>query len=296
MINFLNRCKQLLRASPFFTKQEATEITLIKNCLQEESVKRFITDYETLLHTYSSEQNFNYIGVNFHQEEILSIKFYAHIFANITEEELLNFVPSASDYSKYIPYRSEAEKLGFDNAGIALELKYNIQSKTVTTGFFFHLDKEKSKNLLLDQHKKLPVELSDGYIARGVNFEYTGNKVKFKTYYYFKKDEFESFFKTAFKINFAEKVNHFEYAISENDSKLNTYYNNVLMDDIGMKAFSKKELKVIESICKQFNLKIMGFGQYKNLATRSVYFVDANQSKIKENSNHLQTISKLIAH
>lgn len=290
MKKLFNRIKNIFQ----FSKQDEfiqDEIALIEDFFKATKVTDFVKSYNQLISTHNSKQYFTYIGVNFNEEKVHSVKFYAHFFEQLSNEEVLKFIPTLKDYSKFIHLKKDTNIIDFKEAGIALELKFNVQDKSQGVGFFFHLDPSKCSDNILPFPKELSSEFKQQYDASGVNYEYYDGKTKFKAYYYFSEQHHRTYLKNLFPKLQTDNSPFLEYAFTENTSKLNAYF----LDEDFMKTkgsiFSNKEKAIIQAINKKYGLVNHGFGMYSNKPMKSIYFID--NTEIGSHSNNIRTVEKV---
>lgn len=220
----------------------------------------------------NNSPTFNYLGLNFDNHDLISIKFYVHFFRDLSENEIVSFLPRSTEFLKFIHLKTETDASFFHptNSGIALELKYIVGQRNPRKGFFYHLRNgiESYDAIGISRDEFMPNAL-------GINYEYEDEKIYFKTYFYFSDKEKFSQLSNRLGISFFEDIHMIEIA------KMDQYlkYNLIFLEDefvsISKKSnhFSVDQWKIIEKLNEKFGLFNTAFGAYLSpSSTKSIYF------------------------
>ncbi len=124
----------------------------------------------------------NYIGVNFNNSEVLSLKLYYSFFFPVDLELVDGYIPDSTMYKRFINYYTPQTERSIVNNGLTFSLKIN-NSGLLTKGYHFRFDKNISelppiKSFQCSADDILNVGLCEEFSSRG-NF--------LKYYYYFNK-------------------------------------------------------------------------------------------------------------
>jgi hypothetical protein len=267
-----------------------SEINKIEDCFKNDYLSNFILKYENLLLSKNSNQYFTTLGINFKNGKVDSIKFYAHIFEDINDDELKQFIPHANDYNKYLYLKSKDTAFTKKNVGTILELKFKSSSDNPTSGFFYMLQNTADTFKTLGFPENMPEKLKKECGSMGINFEYSKETELFKRYYYFSKESVKLYFEK--KLGFPLLGNFMEYGVGNGISKLNNYagdFPNFWDKD---KNFGPNQHYIIRYLVEKYSLSIIGSGAYLNQNTKAIYFKDASPKTV-ELSNMLSNYSNI---
>jgi hypothetical protein len=277
------------------------EIDVILTCLKSEQLKIFLSEYERLLLlSGNNELPFTYFGINFKNDKVDSVKFYAHFLGDMTSEEILGFIPTARDFLKFLPLRNDEKSISGRNAGIALEIKFLRSENEPHYGFFYHLKNNKESFDAVGFPAGLPQELKSDCLGVGINFEYRKNDTLRKQYYYFNKPENKAFFEKKFDVNLLQEVRLIEYAESDSFAKINAYGRNVMEIHSKAHTFSETERQIISCLNNRYGLINLGYGFYENKDVKSIYFFDGesninpNYAAVSGKTFNVPTLNKMI--
>lgn len=222
--------------------------------------------YKSVVDKYEQE-NFNYVGINFDEKGIYSVKFYFHIFPVIKEEDVKLFLgDNYRDYFKYTHLYADSIK-----QGCAFELKFLRDKEKPTIGFHYRLEADEKSFQLIGYPKK--INFIDSNLEPGINYEYNEDEVHIKNYYYYEKDSHKEYFANRFKMDFLAEVPFIEFAESIDMSKINFWFGNENYHKIKkIDLFSNTELQHIESVENQYKLDLKACGVYENKHIKSTYF------------------------
>lgn len=274
-------------------------IDLVESYFRSDYVKCFLTNYDELTSRNPNSHYFNSFGINFKEGKIVSVKFYAHVFGDLTKQEVLNFLPTYDDYFQFLKYKKkESEKFWVSNMGVAMELKFKRGQESPDTGFFYNLENSPNCYNQIGFPQSLPKEFQNRCIAIGINFEYEKKQTLFKRYYYFNQPTEINYFAKRFAMDLKE-VNIVEYAESINNSKINVIFEGSNFSKIQratnvFKIFTSNEEVLIKYLLKKFGLDSAAYGIYENKSTHAVYFFTPSQNKPESNFLYVNTIQKVI--
>jgi hypothetical protein len=238
-------------------------------------VKEAFHNYNILWNRNKKLPYINYFGINFDSSNIISFKIYFHTFNKLTEEEILWFLPTASDFLKYYPLALRADSCAAEHTGIAFAIKFNSSSPVPHTGFHFQLSPSDESYALVGMPENLPFDISTVKITPGINYEYDERHVLRKRYYYFDTKEHKAYFAARFGFDFLNRVKYIEYTESEKFSKINAWGHCPENNDM-LNIFLPWQNEVINELCNEFEIKNTVFGYYENSDIRSTYFIRIN--------------------
>jgi hypothetical protein len=216
---------------------------------------------------------FSYLGLNFNNETVVSIKFYVHFFRDLSVEEIDKFLPKNEDYLKFIHLKTRTHPSDFHptNSGIALELKFVNGQNSPRKGFFYHL---KNCNESYDA-LGITRDLINPPDALGINYEYELDKTIFKNYFYYSQKESISSLSKKFGDKLIDDAHIVEFAESNNISKLNLIFVEKEFPRIREKIsdFLESEWEVIRILNEKYGFFNTAFGYYfKPSTVKSMYF------------------------
>lgn len=221
----------------------------------------------------------DYIGVNFTDTKIISLKFYFGFYEPITKQLGNLFLDHHKEFNEFINLWTPTKNRTIKNTGFTFSLKIDDKFK-VTKGFHFRFPFYKSINFPETKHFKF---IPNDLINVGINFEYSNDNVLLKHYYYFDKEYNKQRFAVEYNQPFVEGASMIEYTESNNfnkiiawDFKENIFYKHFL-ESIS-KLTIKTELDLI------FNKKLCyynrsGNGCYDNNIIKSVYYFNYKTNK-----------------
>ncbi|MCF8278138.1 MAG: hypothetical protein K9J17_15500 [Flavobacteriales bacterium] len=247
-----------------------TEIVEVEKVFANEHLKEFIRKYEAMRISKGSNHYFTTLGINFKNESVDSVKFYAHILEEMTEDEILHFLPTSKDYERFRQLKNASSDITKSSVGTILEIKFKPSLAQPTFGFFYMLRNTEESYLAAGCPKNLPSAVRNRCIGLGVNFEYNQVQEIFKKYYYFDTDKDKSYFEKRLGVPLLGSF--FEYAEGDGLSKMNNY-SGVISDFWDKdRNFSSKERRIMRYLFDKYSLSIIGYGTYENHPIRSVYF------------------------
>jgi hypothetical protein len=256
------------------TKQVEKNLSEIENTLKDIHLKRFVYAFYETHKLVSENQYLTYIGLNFEDGEVESIKFYAHIFNEISEKELRKFLPSTEDYFSFLGQKNSDSTIDRKNVGTVLEIKFKKGNDLPTYGFFYMLKHENSVFDYLEAPKLLPEEIASNCEYAGINFEYNGTQKTKKLYYYFNSLKMKDYFESRNKKSIQGNI--IEYSEGAIHSKLNCYFEPRRIDFSFQKGLNKVEIESVIRFSEKFGLKLFGHGSYHSKLTNSYYLREYN--------------------
>lgn len=262
-----------------FNRKRNLTIRNIEHYINSRDVSDFY-DQVLVVDEYFSTRGMKYFGLNYLNEEIISVKFYAHVFKHLSKEDVSNFLPCVEDYLNYLPFLlKDIDSSGMKNKslqlGIALELKFKKGHDIPTKGFFFNLQNNKTSINLIGFPIDLPPNFQDNVFALGINFEYDEAKTLVKKYYYFKEQIHLEYFAERFKNPDILHAKFVEYAISETTTKINVIMNDLSsFKGLSPSFFSPNQQKINSFLKKKYKCdNSIVFGMYENLPIKASYFL-----------------------
>lgn len=248
----------------------------VESCFSSDSFKQFMADYNFIIKNHNNFKGISYWGLNFKKGKAYTVKYYIHVLSFIDYNNLMKFIPTLNDFNQYKELWNFNEKFGLDNFGLVLELKFNLMTDSVSTGFFFLTKKTEQSVKKIGVPRQLEKSITNDCISIGVNFEYEENgNVKQKAYYYFRpSDSIQKTFDRLFNSELNLNVDLIEYAESEFQSKVNFYFHHKLKEFNFRSNFSEHELNIIDYFNNKYRTIVGGHGIYKDEDIKSIYFFD----------------------
>lgn len=256
------------------SKQVEKNLIEIEKTLKDANLKSFVEDFYETHKLKSENQCLTYIGLNFEDGEIESIKFYAHIFNEMTEKELDKFLPNTEDYFSFLGQKNSDSTITRKNVGTVLELKFKKGNDVPTRGFFYLLKNEKSMFDHIEAPKLLSQEIASNCEYVGINFEYNGTQKLRKLYYYFNSLKMKDYFESRNKKSIQGNI--IEYSEGVIDSKLNSYFEPRKLDFSFQNGLNVVEIESVIRFSEKFGLKLFGHGSYYSKSTNSYYLREYN--------------------
>lgn len=243
-------------------------INQIETCFYSIQLRDWLLRYQHLLQQNNDPQSFTYIGINFKDEQLHSLKFYAHTFLQVSEEQAVSFIPHTNDFIRYNKNFTTGNQLSLRNAGVAFELKYKHGNDTPVEGFFSHVQ---NIQLLSKKQPLATIDLNKA-ASGGINFEYSLLDTLTKNYYYFTDSTTNENLKKLFHVPYLPLTGLYEYSFASNFAKLNVYGWDAINEGVIQQHFSKTEQEVILHFNQKYNFQNPGIGVYLNQPIKSVYF------------------------
>ena len=212
------------------------------------------------------------VSVNISNNAVISYKLYFEIKHELSNKDILKFLPYSDDYRKYIPYWDSNRE-----SSLCVGLKLNNS----TYREYLHIKFESNNVLEVDSELERPKLISIPFLSkkRGVSFEYLKHVSVKKNYFYFYHPLEKKFIKN--KFNISDEVDHFEYTEIGDESKVIAVHNT---NEI---AQSLNFLSLQNSICinqwidwfkKTFSIEPTLYGIYDN-NTVSIYWSFTGKTK-----------------
>jgi hypothetical protein len=249
---------------------EEIDIQNIESIFNSPLVNKFYSSFKSISNPEFPEMN--YFGINFSKGKISSVKFYFAFFHRLTNNEVAQMLPITADFYKYYKLWDESKIRSLEHTGCTFEV--NIKpNKEPTFGFHFRLKPGDESYQLIGLPKLLDINLLEFNARPGINFEYCGDDVLIKKYYYFSSEDSKKYFADRFKLPYIEKIHLVEYTESDSLSKANLWrFDYTEENNNRSNRFSKKELSIIELFREKYNLYNISEGYYENDDTVATYF------------------------
>jgi hypothetical protein len=270
------------------------QILKIESYFKKEKLLTFLKNYENIISKNKSNQNFTYFGVNFMNGKVDSVKFYAHVFEQMSIPEIKQFVPTSDDYTEFLDLRNKGLNVNKNSAGVALELKYKADSEEPRYGFFYHLNNVEESYDRIGFPEELSQHMKNNCAGLGINFEYHESLLTFKKYYYFKDSTSKTELESKFGIRLLKNATLLEYAKSGSMAKMNAYKSELPELLKRGSIFTKDERSIISYFNNKYKLVNLGCGVYQDKKIKSIYFRDAS-NKVSSEYNNMDTLKKIIS-
>lgn len=275
----------------------------IEEYLRSKMVADFLRKYDALIADKPKTHYFNFFGVNVLHGEIVSVKFYAHIFEALSEEELQAFVPVSDDYEQFSNLRTTSKGFGATNVGTILELKFKPGDANPIYGFYHNIDVSEEGFNAIGFPKSLPTSMKDACTALAVNFEYGDSGTVFKKYYQFQDELSKQYFAKRFDLPVLTDATFVEYAESNDLCKIHFSFGEKVFEAQKklVESYSNEELEAVNAINRKYGLLNITFALYEEKPVKAMYFFDEGSNcnpRIRPllNSEHIysNTLQKVL--
>ena len=248
----------------------------IESYFAKPDVVQFLDRYDRLICSKPKSHYFNFFGINFSGQHIRTVKFYAHIFEELSAKELLEFVPIAEHYNMFSELRTKSREFRADHVGTILELKFTHEGQNPTYGFYHNLKLCQESFDLMGFPTDLPESMLGSCSALAVNYEYTETSVLIKKYYQFNDTFSKRYFAKRFGLPFLEHASFVELADSDGFKKIHYCFGARVFDvwDEILDTFPSDQVQLIKDMNDKYGLVNITFAQYENQPTRAIYFFD----------------------
>lgn len=215
----------------------------------------------------------NYFGVNYNQNNIISIKLYFSFFKLPSRKFLKMFSFSDSDCDMIEELWVPSSKYEYMHQGLTLGLKCYLKDNDLLINNYFHF---RSPKIQKSNPKFLNLSHEDYNNNQGVCVEFHGVKRELKQYYYITSEynKRELLQKLEMPLSDVEKINLIEYTESDLESKVNLIYDK--SDDID-EYFNQLNNHHIIALNKYFfekyNLYFYCPGIRMNSNIKAIYYV-----------------------
>lgn len=215
----------------------------------------------------------NYFGVNFDDQNVVSVKLYFSFFKKPTYECLKNLSFTQQQYDLIDTYWVPPNKYEFMHQGLTIGLKCYLKNDGCSINHYFHF---RSPQLTQHEPKLIHCSAEDNENTPGICIENHGKKQELKHYYYLSSDSAknEIVSKLGMPMAEAKKINLIEYTESDIESKVNLIYDqskDIQDYFIHLKNPLIQELNAY--IFETYQLYFYGPGVRFNSATRAIYYV-----------------------
>lgn len=214
----------------------------------------------------------NYIGINFKNDKIVSIKFYFAVYRRLSPREIAMFLPDAMDFLTYYHLWDSTNSRSNEHTGCTFEVKFKGSSDPVL-GFHYRLRPTNEAYKLVGSAQTLPFDASLLGTRPGINYEYEKSRVLRKRYYYFESKEQKSYLAKRFNKPFIEQCAFAEFAEFDGEAKVNVwrldYSEENMMRPSGFSVIAQR---VITDIRKKYGLINISDGYYEQDGTAATYF------------------------
>jgi hypothetical protein len=215
----------------------------------------------------------DYIGINFTENEIVSLKFYFAFYEPITEKISEKFLDNQTDLNAVKHLWLPTKKRQIENTGFTFTYKLNNKFE-ITKGFHFRFPFSNSVNFpQTKQFKLIPEDLMNV----GINFEYQGGNKYTKYYYYFHKEYNRQKFAVKYKAPFIAGASIIEYTESDKFNKIIAWD---VCENNFYQTFQKENEWPIQKNINAFLNQHTGYynkafhGFYDNNQIRSMYYMN----------------------
>lgn len=242
--------------------------------------------------------NMNYIGINFDEKGICSVKFYFAFFHWLKEEDILSFIPHTDDFNKYYHLWEEHNR-SLEHTGCTFEVKFK-GSLTPSLGFHYRLKPIQEAYDLIGLPNQISFDAMSLNTRPGINYEYLPDAVLRKKYYYFEKQEHKDYIAERFKKPYAKKASLIEYTESELFSKVNIWKFDYSKENLSRpNYFNEADIELIKELHNKYGLISVSDGFYENNQVKATYFFNTLNNKSiapfdKEENFNIDTLKLFI--
>lgn len=246
-------------------------IEQVESYFRSQSLIETHENYREMITGAHGNRSFSYMGINFSNSGIHSVKFYFHVLKKLSLPETELFLPRTDDFEPLYLHYEAPEDFTLNNTGCAFELKFYSDDFPVR-GFHLRLrPTDEVKGLLYGTkgHESLDMNC---LLWPGISYEYHENRVVSKSYRYFTSDDEIAFFADRFGANFVKYAKCVEYSEGMGFSKINTWGADKWYFE-RHNTLGPTQRMLIEELCRKHRLIPMAMGLYRNLDIKSVYLV-----------------------
>lgn len=147
----------------------------------------------------------NYIGLNFKDNRISSLKFYFSVYKRIQPVDLEAFLPCSEDFMRYYHLWEPSKKRSGAHTGCAFSVKFKGEAEP-ETGFHYRLTPGDEAFRAIGEPQTMPFSIADFGSRPGINYEYRadGSSTR-RRYYYLEKKEHKDYIARRFDKPFASR-------------------------------------------------------------------------------------------
>jgi len=240
-----------------------------------------LANHRTVLDTYDrflalrdpEYPDMNYIGLNFKDGEICSLKFYFAIQKRINEEQVKGFLPHTKDFMHYYSLWEPSKVQTAEHTGCSFTVKFK-GNKSPERGFHYRLKPTAEAYEMIGEPKTLPFHGTELGTRPGINYEYDarGSSTR-RRYYYLMKQDHKDYIAKRFGKPFARESRFCELTEFDDGCKViiwNPYYTQHNLNRPNY--FDAGARNVINRLYQDFGLINVTEGFYENEDIISTYF------------------------
>lgn len=226
-----------------------------------------------------------YIGYNYNENEILNVKLYFVFFKRLNKNEISLLLPNTTDFYENYHLWEDSKIATGEHTGSVFAIK--LDNKNIPTFYFYY----RTKGLLFGAPEKIELTEEEQNLYHGVSCEYCNNLVLKKKYYTITNPQNISKILNLYNLPYLKTPEVFPSWIEYTET---TMWSKIL---IGMNQRNKLNIvtnhipwinqkKLINKLCADDNMMVIGHGLYENQKTRAVYLIE---DKAKQDYEHLMS-------
>ncbi|WP_111657755.1 hypothetical protein [Isoalcanivorax indicus] len=215
----------------------------------------------------------NYMGLNFREGGISSLKFYFTTYKRVTPEDVEHFLPHAQDFLRYYRLWDPATVRSAEHTGCAFTVKFK-GSKVPEVGFHYRLRPTAEAYALIGEPQTLPFAGLDLGARPGINYEYGADgAVSRRRYYYLEKQAHKDYIARRFNKPFAAHSRLCELTEFDGGSKVILWTPDYTPEYLARPVyFDEYAHKVVNRLREELGLVSAMEGFYEQDGAVSTYF------------------------
>lgn len=245
---------------------------LLEEALGHESLSLAHRQYLKSWREHPDHPFLTYIGLNFDRQGIYSVKFYFHLFHQLDEDTVKNFLPVTEDFFKLYHLHDYSAVNSPDHSGCAFTVKFYRGSAAPERGFHYRLICDDNALNAVPLPTGLPFDVRLATHSVGISHEYgQGGPRKVKRYFYFRQAEHKRHFAEQYGHDFLNDAGFVEYAESDGFSKINAFYgkNTAALAQANVLPVGQQDY--VHELCLRYGVVPKAYGYYSERELFSVY-------------------------
>ena len=244
----------------------------VTNLIHDDAVLKAFHNYRRSWLKNPDYPYLTYMGINFTDDGIHSVKFYFHLFPWLNKETVSQFIPRTEDFFRYYDLHDQSMMNSPDTSGVAFTVKFYCDRNEPEYGFHYRMNPSEQAYSLAGGKTLLPFDPLPHTHSVGISHEYgaAGNE-KVKRYLYFRGEEQKAFFAEHFGYPILTKTKFIEYAETKEDWKINTYYGKNPEAPIDANKLNSNQLTLLDDVGSKFGLNVKSYGYSQDRTVKSAY-------------------------
>lgn len=215
----------------------------------------------------------NYIGLNFKDDQIFSLKFYFSVYKRILPADLDAFLPCSEDFMRYYHLWEASRKRSGAHTGCAFSIKFKGDGEP-EVGFHYRLAPGSESFRMIGGPQTMPFSVDEFGSRPGINYEYKadGRKAR-RRYYYLEKQEHKDYIAKRFEKPFASRCRLCEVTEFDGGAKVILWTPDYIDEYMSRPSyFDQRSREVLRLLKEDFGLINAMDGFYESGGVLSSYF------------------------